>query len=260
MATATFLNSTVSTVRRTRRAYIGAHVMAFEFAAKRAAMRLNQLRGLTEVLVTKGEAVEADLAGLTKDARAKVADVLPGEAKVKVEIDVTPTAKRTAKKPAAKKSSKTRMTTEKTLKTSAKVETKVAKTPKAKKTETVKFVKTEDTAAQAGQILTDKYDTYQAGVAKYDANANPVVVKKIVDHLGIALSTRDGKFVACTDASERETVAKSWLLKTLGVEGDMAALDAKVGAVCDIMKADRLKSRVTFYYLLAKAEGKLGTL
>ena len=95
---------------------------------------------------------------------------------------------------------------------------------------------------------------------KYDADLNPLYIKKIVDHLGIALSSRDGKLVACSDPAERETVAKSWLAKKLGVEGDMDVLDAKVGDICHVMKADRMKPRVTFYYLLAKAEGKLEAL
>jgi len=32
---------------------------------------------------------------------------------------------------------------------------------------------------------------------------------------------------------------------------------AKVKAVCETMKPTRMKNRVTFYYLLAKNEGKL---
>ena len=163
----------VNTVRKTRRAYIGAHVMAFEFAQKRAAMRLEQLKQFGEYLVVTGEGVEAN----ASDA-----------------------------------------------------------------------------------MTADKYAPYAESVLKYDPAADRAIIKKIVDHCGIALSSRDGKFVACSDAAEREVVAKSWLTKKLGLEADAETLDAKIGDVCEIMKADRMKNRVTFYYLLAKAEGKLTSL
>jgi len=39
---------------------------------------------------------------------------------------------------------------------------------------------------------------------------------------------------------------------------DAAAAMEKVKAVCETMKPTRMKNRVTFYYLLAKNEGKLG--
>ena len=46
--------------------------------------------------------------------------------------------------------------------------------------------------------------------------------------------------------------------KKLGVTGEAA--DKAVDAVCAAMKADKTKSRVTFYYLVAKELGKLGEL
>ncbi len=238
MVAATFLNSTVNTVRRTRRAYIGAHVLAFEFAQKRAALRLNQLKSLGTVLIAKGEGIERDAADMLDMARDKVADLVPGKGDGSVTLDMKPT---------------------RVVKKAKSVDLSTDITPKAKKASTPKTA-SKPSAAQAGKVLKDKYEPYVEAVAKYDADVNPVIVKKIVDHLGVALNSRDGKFVACSDPAERETVAKSWLLKKLGLEADMDALDAKVGAVCERMKADRMKPRVTFYYLLAKNEGKLGTL
>ncbi len=105
---------------------------------------------------------------------------------------------------------------------------------------------------------TPRHIPYLENVRKYDADANEDIVKKIVNHCGIALSNNDGKFVACSDETERNTVRDSWLVKKLGVEGD--DLDAKVMAVCETMKDDRMKCRVVFYYLLAKTEGKLGDI
>ena len=52
----------------------------------------------------------------------------------------------------------------------------------------------------------------------------------------------------------------SWLVKKLGLTGETAELDAKVMTVCETMQKDRMKSRVTFYYLLAKNEAKLAAL
>ncbi len=101
---------------------------------------------------------------------------------------------------------------------------------------------------------------YWEAVKKYDADASEDVVRKIVNYCGIALNSRDGKFVACTDAEERDTVRDGFLKKKLKLKGDDADLDAKVMAVCEQMKKDRLKNRVIFYYLLAQNENMLGDL
>ena len=45
--------------------------------------------------------------------------------------------------------------------------------------------------------------------------------------------------------------------KKLGIDDKDAAME-KIKAVCAEMKPHRMKNRVTFYYLLAKNEGKLG--
>ena len=42
------------------------------------------------------------------------------------------------------------------------------------------------------------------------------------------------------------------------LDEDKDAAMEKVKAVCEEMKPHRMKNRVTFYYLLAKNEGKLG--
>ena len=65
--------------------------------------------------------------------------------------------------------------------------------------------------------------------------------------------------VSCSDKSELERVCDKWCMKKLG-ETDAAAGDAIVAKVCATMKGVRQKSRVTFYYLVAKEIGKLGDL
>ncbi|MEE9272217.1 MAG: DUF2853 family protein [Robiginitomaculum sp.] len=95
---------------------------------------------------------------------------------------------------------------------------------------------------------------------KYDKKADEDVVRKIVNYCGIALNSRDGKFVACTDEEERNTVRDGFIKKKLALKGKDEELDEKVMAVCEQMKKDRFKNRVVFYYLLAQNENKLGDL
>lgn len=101
---------------------------------------------------------------------------------------------------------------------------------------------------------------YLAQVQKYAADADADVVDKIVKHLGIALrSSKDAALVSCSDPSELDRVREKWVMKKLG-ETDATAADACIQKVCETMKADRQKPRVTFYYLCAKEMGKLGDL
>ena len=92
---------------------------------------------------------------------------------------------------------------------------------------------------------------------EYDADVDAAVVTKIEKHLGASLSNKDSKYVACSDETELETIVKGFMKKKMGVEDKETAME-KVKAVCETMKPTRMKNRVTFYYLLAKNEGKLG--
>ena len=92
---------------------------------------------------------------------------------------------------------------------------------------------------------------------EYDAEVDPAIVTKIEKHLGASLKNRDAKYVACSDETELETIVKGFMKKKMGIEDKDAAME-KVKAVCLTMKPTRMKNRVTFYYLLAKNEGKLG--
>ncbi|MEQ8399496.1 MAG: DUF2853 family protein [Roseitalea porphyridii] len=100
---------------------------------------------------------------------------------------------------------------------------------------------------------------YLSDVKKYDPGADEATVNKIVKHLGIALRSRDASLVSCTDPSELARVREKWCGKKLGVT-DEAAADEVIAKVCEQMKGDNSKARVTFYYLCAKHLGKLGDL
>jgi hypothetical protein len=60
---------------------------------------------------------------------------------------------------------------------------------------------------------------------------------------------------AASDQSELDRVEEKWCGKKLGVTGPNAK--AAIAATAKAMAADRTKSRVTFYYLVAKELGKL---
>jgi hypothetical protein len=245
--TFTPVKNTISAIRRTRRAYFGMHVAAFEQAQIGFKKARELTDGLFEELVTKGEILEAKAGVTLKGTQAKflqsysetsetVRDLLPSSGgrveELEAEVEALTATLKSLDKPAAKKAAPKKKTATKT----------VAKTTKA--------------AAE----LADKYTSYVEDVRGYDKDADAAIVKKIVDHCGIALRSRDGLFVACSDETERNTVRDSWLVKKLGIKGETSELDAKVMTVCETMQKDRMKSRVTFYYLAAKNEGKLSAL
>jgi hypothetical protein len=98
---------------------------------------------------------------------------------------------------------------------------------------------------------------WTADVKKYVSNADDLAIKGIIKHCGIALKSRDGSFVSCADKSERDRVRDSFLKKKLGSKESDGDLDKAIKDVCEKMKADRDKSRVAFYYLLAERYAKL---
>lgn len=100
---------------------------------------------------------------------------------------------------------------------------------------------------------------YLEDVQRYDSRADASAVEKIVKHLGIALRGKDSSLVSCSDTSELDRVREKWSMKKLG-QTDAAACDEVIGKVCETMKGDRNKNRVTFYYLVAKHHDALGSL
>ncbi|PHR92087.1 MAG: hypothetical protein COA69_08740 [Robiginitomaculum sp.] len=97
---------------------------------------------------------------------------------------------------------------------------------------------------------------YMDNVKKYDSGASEAVIQKICNYLGIALTNRDSSLVSCSDQTEIDRVVKGFCAKKLGQNASDAQTACE--AVCATMKEDRMKSRVTFYYLLAKNSGGLG--
>lgn len=103
-------------------------------------------------------------------------------------------------------------------------------------------------------------EDYASDVKRYAASADEKVVGTIVKHLGIALKSKDASLVSCSSKDELARVRDSWLKKKLALSDDDATLDKLIKDVCEQMKGDKQKKRVTFYYLLADKAGKLGTL
>lgn len=101
---------------------------------------------------------------------------------------------------------------------------------------------------------------YVADVKRYVPNADEKAVAAIVKHCGIALRSADASLVSCSSKDELATVRESWLKKKLQLAQSDADLDSMIKGVCQSMKADHNKHRVTFYYLLAEKAGKLASL
>ena len=95
---------------------------------------------------------------------------------------------------------------------------------------------------------------------KCNVTADMDFLRKVTIGCGPSIYNRDASTVSASDPSELATVKNNFLIKKLGLTGETAELDAKVMTVCETMQKDRMKSRVTFYYLLAKNEGKLTAL
>ena len=95
-----------------------------------------------------------------------------------------------------------------------------------------------------------------ADIKKYAKKpVNEAVVAAMERTYRLVLSNADSRYVACSDPAEVETVRENFLKKKLGLSG--GDLDGAIKAVCEAMKDERLKSRLTFYYLLAEHFDKL---
>lgn len=274
-------------------AYVGIYGLAYD----RFQMRREQAKTLTENLfgdlTEKGETTVKQAELLLKRAQKgawknyagaseKLTEAMPVKIKSRVEVMEEELSKlqetfdrlsktaaidaKKVKKPAVKKT-----TLKKTpaKKTTAKPAAKTIKAPVTVSKVDIPVIKTETkvvpVSTPAPQKLTEpaptpRHISYFLDVKRYDPLASEDVVRKIVNHCGIALRSEDAKYVACSDESERATVRDSWLKRKLSLAGPDADLDKKVLAVCDLMQRDQKKNRVTFYYLLAKKEQQLDNL
>jgi hypothetical protein len=97
---------------------------------------------------------------------------------------------------------------------------------------------------------------HMADLKKFAKNPiNEPAAAGMMKSYALVMSKADTRYVACSDKTELERVRENFLKKKLGISsGDM---DASIKAICEAMKSDKTKSRLTFYYLLAEHYGKL---
>lgn len=207
--------------------YLAARVKYLD--SRLAEMDADTKKPVAKAAPAKKKAAPAKKASAAKKAATKTKAVAKPKKTAVAKTKATPT-KAAAKKPAAKKAA--------------------AKKPAAKKPAAKAAPKKTAAKSKADADL----DKYLEKVRKYDPRATRKSVDAIVKYCGIALKSRDGRLVACSDESEVRTVADGFVTKKLGLkEGQMDL----VKAICEQMKGDRLKSRVVFYYLAAKKAKKL---
>ena len=95
-------------------------------------------------------------------------------------------------------------------------------------------------------------------VRKYVPDADEGVIAGIVRYCGIALRSRDASLVSFSDPVEAARVRDNFCRKKLGLTESDADVDAAIARVGERMGGDPTRNRVTVYYLLAEAFGKLG--
>ncbi len=102
---------------------------------------------------------------------------------------------------------------------------------------------------------------YVETLSKFTQNIDEDAVRKIVNHLGIALQSKDASLVSGSDQTELDRVRDSWLKKKLGRKESDDELNAAIDEVIEKMgRSNPNKCRVCFYYLLAEKYGQLGEL
>jgi len=63
------------------------------------------------------------------------------------------------------------------------------------------------------EIIMAKAADYIDNVRKYDSGANEMVVQKVCNYLGIALTNRDSSLVSCSDQTELNRVINGFCAK-----------------------------------------------
>jgi Protein of unknown function (DUF2853) len=96
-----------------------------------------------------------------------------------------------------------------------------------------------------------------ADVKIYATKVDEAAVAGMSKTYALVMSKPDTKYVAASDPVEVQRVVDNFLKKKLGRTESNDALTAACKAVGEKMKADRTKSRITFYYLLAEHFGQL---
>ena len=93
---------------------------------------------------------------------------------------------------------------------------------------------------------------YVADIKKYTAKVDEAAVAGMAKTYALVMSKADSRYVAVSDADEVLRVVNGFCKKKLGRKEDDAALVAVIKAQGEKMKADRTKSRLTVYYLIAE--------
>ncbi|ATP12596.1 hypothetical protein BHOIPH791_12070 [Bartonella henselae] len=88
-----------------------------------------------------------------------------------------------------------------------------------------------------------------ADIKLYDQNPDEAAIERLHHRLALVMKNQDASLVATSDPKELERVEK-WVQDVLGADEQSAKRG--VSKVADMMSGDRRKSRMTFYYLVAK--------
>ena len=99
---------------------------------------------------------------------------------------------------------------------------------------------------------------YLGNVKKYVDSPNQDAVAALETHLGLALQSHDSSLVAADDSEEIASIKSGYCSKTLDLSDEQA--DRAIATVCEKMKGDHAKCRVTFYYLLAQETDSMDRL
>lgn len=91
-----------------------------------------------------------------------------------------------------------------------------------------------------------------ADVKKYTSSVDEKAVQGLAKTYALVMSKADTRYVAASDPEEVTRVVENFCKKKLGRKESDADLTNVVKAQCEKMKADRTKSRITVYYLIAE--------
>lgn len=98
-----------------------------------------------------------------------------------------------------------------------------------------------------------------ADVKKYTSSVDTKAVEGLAKTYALVMSKADTRYVAANDPEEVKRVVENFCKKKLGRKESDADLTAVVQAQLEKLKADRTKSRITVYYLIAEHFKALST-
>jgi ABC-type amino acid transport substrate-binding protein len=101
--------------------------------------------------------------------------------------------------------------------------------------------------------------SHLADIQKYASNIDDAAVAGMTKAYALVMSKPDTKLVSASDPAEIQRVVDNFLKKKLGRTESNDELTKAVKSVLEKMKAERTKSRIVVYYLLAEHYGQLST-